>query len=935
MTFENIEDAFGLTSVQEGMLLHTVAQPNSGLYVQQLCHSLSGDLDEQILQQAWQTVTEKFSALRTVYLWDGLDEPLQVIHKQVETKWTQIDWTALPAQQQQKELKKLLAEDRHIGFDLASAPIGRHWIIKRNASQWYWVWSCHHIQLDGWSTSIVLKEFFALCNDQTETTAIPTDNKLNFHEYVDWRRTRDLDEAEAFWKTQLSGFAESTQLNTSAHEAELCERQFEQTVLKLNSVDSDNARRFAREHRITLNVLLQGVWSLLLSRYARQDDIVYGCTLGGRPPELDGIEHAVGLFINTLPVRIKVSPDVSLTEWLAGIQQQLMNLQQWEFCSLAKVQGWSDLEPGDSLFQNIFVFENYPGASTNQQPTGFEITDIQHFEHSNYPFALLVVPNAELELIIVHDTARHGKNATQQILQQLTFLLNSFLSSPARRLGEFSLAPSNQQWRQDHDSKNATSEQQITQLFDYSAARSPDHPAIVFGAQQLTYAQLTQQAKTVSHQLQELGIRPSDRVGIHMNRSFEMIVAILGVLKAGAAYVPLDPDYPQAHLDFIAADSELSIVLTKSDTPVRLSDASIQTINLDSSLACVANKNTTTERPAEVTATDLAYVIYTSGSSGKAKGVPISHANIVSSTKAREEYYGKKSDRFLLLSSFAFDSSCASIFGALCTGGTLVLPEPGAERDMAKIERLIESQRISSLLCLPSLYSLILEHSETERLGSLQTVITAGEKFPAVLCRSHFEKLPAVRLFNEYGPTEATVWSTVYEVKPEDTSQTIPIGKPIANVEIMIADSHGQPAPLGVPGELLIGGPGITSGYLNQPQLTAASFVHQVDSTGKSLRMYKTGDLVVDPGDGNLLFLGRKDDQVKIRGYRIEPSAIEQTLCSHPAVREAVVVPISNETNNSLLQQMQALPPEQADRLLSEVEGMLPHADPVTREPSL
>lgn len=921
MNLENVEDVYRLSPMQEGMLLHSISHPQSGVFVQQICHELIGEVEISSLQDTWQDIMQMFDVLRTVFLWDGLDEPLQVVRQQVEQKWSGLDWTGYTSEQHQEELSSLLANDRRTGFDLAKAPVGRHILIQLNPSHWWWIWSYHHIQLDGWSTSIVLQEFLARCAASTGTTT--QTRKPQHREFVQWLGQQDIDSAEKHWRTHLAGFVEPSRLNSLDEVDDVSSSRHQQTEFLITSDDSNKARSFARENRITLNALVQGAWALLFSRYSGEQDIVYGSTVGGRPPQIEGIEQSVGLFINTLPVRVNAAPNTNLTTWLTDLHNQLINLQQWEFSPLAKVQTWSDIEPGQPLFEYIFVFENYPNSAEDTASAGFKVVTKEHYEQSNYPFAILVVPGEQIRLIVVHDSNRFSPCTVELILRQLNFLIQSFVKNPNRPISDIALSESEIHWKTQKGAASVSKISGVHQLFEHHVQTIPDASALISGNKSYSYRETDALAKCIRAQLTDLGIRANDRVGICLNRSTSLIVAVLGVLKAGAAYVPLDPEYPLAQLDFIAADANLGIVLTDSGTLVELSDSNIQTINLDIQLGNTVIEDET-ERDVEVSSSALAYVIYTSGSSGQAKGVPISHANIVSSTKAREEYYGAGAKRFLLLSSFSFDSSCASIFGALCTGGTLVLPEPGAERNMAEIERLIDTQKVTNLLCLPGLYSLILEHSNPERLRSLQTVVMAGEGFPGALCRDHFEHLPRTRLFNEYGPTEGTVWSTVYEVSPDDQGHSIPIGKPIGEVEILIEDSHGQPAPPGVPGELLIGGPGTADGYFNRPDLTAASFVQRIDSHDRSLRMYKTGDLVADRGDGNLVFLGRIDDQVKIRGYRIEPSAIEDTLRSHPAVKEVVVVPVTTETNDSLLQRMKALPVELAEQLLDEVEGVLP-----------
>jgi amino acid adenylation domain-containing protein len=420
-------------------------------------------------------------------------------------------------------------------------------------------------------------------------------------------------------------------------------------------------------------------------------------------------------------------------------------------------------------------------------------------------------------------------------------------------------------------------------IFPLPASEPPEN-------QQLTYRELNNRANQLAHYLRSLGVGPEVLVGICMERSLEMMVGLLGILKAGGAYVPLDPSYPREQLLFMLEDSEVSILLTQKKFSEDLPRWGKQVIHLDTDWKAIAEQSGENLLH-EATSDNLAYMIYTSGSTGKPKGVLITHRNLVHSTSARVSYYAGPVENFLLIPSFVFDSSVAGIFWTLCQGGTLVLPQLGVEHDPSQMADAIARHRISHLLCLPSLYALLLTQAKPRQLVSLKTVIVAGEACESAIAERHRELLPQTSLFNEYGPTEGTVWSTVYGyVNAEHKSRQLPIGAPISNSQLYMLDAYSQPVPIGVPGEIVIGGPGVARGYLNRPDLTAEKFIPNPFNNENGSRFYKTGDLGRQLPDGNIEFLGRIDNQVKIRGFRIEPGEIEAVLSQHAAVKEAVVV---------------------------------------------
>lgn len=695
--------------------------------------------------------------------------------------------------------------------------------------------------------------------------------------------------------------------------------------------------------------MVVGAWARLLHAHTRDHDIVFGTTVSGRPPELPGIESAIGLFINTLPLRVRFDNASSLLDWLHEIQRQQVAVRQFEFSPLAAVQYWSDISSGERLFDSIVVFENYPDtAGTDLQDLDITVDEFAYFEQSNYPLALLVVPGEEVGLHLVCESRRYSQSFAKSLLQQLKHVLASFVSAPESNPTDHLLVPrehgtgvSGESCGPHVDIPPST----IHALIERHASSAPGDLAVVFEQQSVTYGQLIARAAALARTLKEAGVARGHLVGLLAERSVDLIVGIIGILKAGAAYVPLDPDYPSRRLEQILVDAKPSRVVLQDGHQALLADVGIRIETT------VIDADSTDGHPRDaiesmdVTDDDWetpAYVIYTSGSQGMPKGVTVSHRNLVSSTLARQHFYRNRVRRFLLLSSFAFDSSVAGIFSTLVDGGTLVLPPQRLEQDLDRLAELIEAHQVTHTLCLPSLYALLIEHVVSSQLASLTTVIVAGEACSNEVIRSHHTHLPEAKLFNEYGPTEATVWCTAAELTTLHQSGPVPIGRPIANTTIRVLDEQLQPVPAGVCGELCVSGPGVTRGYRGRSEETETRFCRvprsspaerdgPADGYADNLEtMYRTGDLAYAAADGELFYAGRIDKQVKIRGYRIELGEIESVIRQDPSVSDVVVVarsPRPHASNDStsaeeLRSALDNLGPAEANRLLRSLRAI-------------
>jgi amino acid adenylation domain-containing protein/non-ribosomal peptide synthase protein (TIGR01720 family) len=886
MQLENVSDIYPLTPVQQGILYHCLADEDAGHYVDQLVLDVAGEPHLADLQAAWSDVVQRHDTLRTAFLWEGLDQPLQVVRQQATPGWRQLNWLNVPETEQDTRLQQLIRDNHQRGFDLARPPLFYVTLIRRDARLWTWVICFHHLILDGWSMHQLIHEVQLAYQTRRTDQAFDLPRPLAFRDFIQWQKAQDHESALDQWRLRLAGFHAPNRLTIQSWQSGKPARPGtrRQIETRLNQGGTRDLEQLARQHRLTLNTLVQGAWAIVVSHYSNQGDVVFGTTVSGRNAPLPGMENAVGMFINTLPMRVDADARQPVVEWLTELQRQQMAASQLDFCSLAAIQRVADVSAGESLFESIVVFENYPEAVAEDEDTetgGLRIVDRRHIEQSHYPLALIVVPGEELRLILIFDPASLPSPRAHGLLQHTQQVLRQIAAVPEQPVNEWSLLTAAdkaclREWNQREIRPAPTGT--IPGMIERQARSHPDRVAVVGGDQSLTYRELDQQANRLARHLLDRHLQPGERVGLLAEPAAGTIVGILGILKAGGSYVPLDPDYPAAHRNRCIEDAAIRFLVSRRDVP----DTTCHCLQPD----CV--DPAADAPPVEIGDDQPAYVIYTSGSSGQPKGVVVTHANLLFSTLARHRYYGHSVGSFLLLSSFSFDSSVAGIFWTLTSGGRLVLCEPQLKQDVQRLCDLVQRETVTHTLCLPSLYRLILEFGDMQKLDSLSSVIVAGEACDVEVVQRHFARRAGKRLFNEYGPTEATVWCTVHEFSPLDAERPISIGRPVPDARIYILDRRGLPSPIGVTGELCVGGPGISRGYLNLPEATARQFV-EADYGFGAERIYRTGDLACYDEHGQLFFAGRRDDQVKIRGHRIEVQGIADILRQVSGVREAVV----------------------------------------------
>ena len=889
---ENVADVYALSPTQQGMLFHAISADQPGVYLVQMAVTIDGLSDPDRLIASLQSVCSRHDALKSFYVWDGVDEPLQIVRKEVKFPVARLDWRNDDAHRQRQQLLQLVDQNTKKGIDPGAAPLLRFSLCRCDENRYVLLFFFHHLILDGWSTQTLLTEI--LQHYEHGLNDVP---KFQFRSYIEHLTQRDVDAECEFWKSELAGFTDANRIGFANADTQHSTTDHTQVSCFLTAQQTTGLRKLARASQVSLSSVVRAIWSLTVSRFSGGDsDIVFGVTTAGRPPELLGIESGIGSFINTIPFRTKINASQSIGDWLQNIQSNHGRASQWETSSLLQIQKNAEIASGADLFQSILVFENYPQRDTDEM--SLSIAGTEHFEQSSYPLAILVVPNEEMEFIFVHDRNRFSSNLIEQIGKQIQWLADQMMLGCDETVESLCSVPVAQRAIAAESVSNQPATDFIDALFSSHSASNPNDIAIAFKEQEITYGELDHKSNQIANKLIASAIEPNMVVGICVDRSIEMLAGILGVLKAGGAYVPIDPAYPTAHIEHIVNDAQASLVLTTSVFANVLSD-DVSMVYFEEIFQSDIRKESPKPTKAR-SAKDLAYLIYTSGSTGLPKGVKISHENLSYSTWARTEYYDQAPEVFLLLSSFSFDSSVVGIFWTLSTGGQLVLPEPDQEKDVQTLVSLIHKHKVSHLLCLPVLYELILEATENrDLLSSLTTAIVAGEHLSKKVVKQHFTAVPNVELHNEYGPTEATVWSTAHKLQTKDLSSSIPIGMPIAGTTVWLLDNNSRPVGWGAVGEICVEGPGLSNGYLNRPDLDSAKFVEIELANGEKKRVYRTGDLGYRRDDGNLVFAGRIDRQIKLRGYRIELGAIEEILSASTEISEARVTGWSHQTGNT------------------------------------
>ncbi len=870
-----------LSFAQERMWFLDQLEPDSPLYNIHMGVELLGPLNVPVLQRSIAEIFRRHEILRTTFTVIE-NRPVQISHKDVIFKLPVHDLRELDESQRRLRVNAWAEEDARLRFDLTKGPLLRANLLRLAETEHVLLITIHHIISDGWSVGVFVRELAVLYEAYAGGRHSPLQElSIQYADFAGWQRSwlqgERLEAQLSYWRAQLAGAPPLLKLPTDRPRPPVQSYKGAHETLLVSESLSRSLKELSRREGATLFMALLAAFSTLLYRYAGQRDILVGTPIANR--NRAETESLIGFFVNTLIFRTRISDQMTFRELLVQVRE--MALEAYAHQDLPFEKLVQELQPERSLshspvFQVMLDLQNEPMHDLELQ--GMRLSPLP-FDSLMAKFDLVLTvgeTDGRLSGQLEYNTDLFDAATIRRMTRHLEQLLEAAVSNPDEQVSRLRLLTSDErqqilfEWndtRTEIDSSYC-----IHELFEQQAAAKPEAVAVVLNDERVTYQELNERANKLAHHLRKLGTRPGSFVGVCLKRSVDAVVAILAVLKAGGAYLPLDPSYPRERLSRMLADAGAHIVITEEYLECNADEIETQ---IDADL-----KTT-------IDAENLAYVIYTSGSTGKPKGVLVSHRNLVHSTLARFRYYEEPLSSFLLVSPFVFDSSVAGFFWTLCRGGMLVIPEEDSYQDPAYLAKLISRYSVSHLLCLPSLYELILRQGH---LSSLRTVIVAGESCPPEIVKRHTETLPHAALFNEYGPTEATVWSTVHRCDWSTDQHSVPIGRPVANTQIYVLDSQLEPAPVGVTGEVYIGGDGVARGYLNHPDQTAERFVPNPFSATPGARLYKSGDLARFRNGGNIDYAGRNDFQVKIRGYRIELSEVEFALAQHPDIREAVVI---------------------------------------------
>ena len=899
---ENVQDIYELSAMQHGLLYDSVITGNSSTYMIQLDYVLRGRVDREVLESAWQETLNRHAILRTSFHWDGIKTPLQIVHAELPITIDSHDWTDCPGEELEHRMDLFREEDRVKGFDFEVPPLMRLDLFHLAPGVYRLHWSFHHVLMEGWSASLVQAEVQQRYRCALTKEPLELAEHRPYRDFITWTQEQDPKVAEAYWRKALEGYEGATHLcvDQAPSDLHVPVDQFDGQVLTVSREETAALKAFGMRHEITLNTLVQGAWGLMLSAYTGQEDAVFGSVVSGRSVPMDGVESIVGLFMNLLPTRVRVVPEQALVKWMQDFQKSQVEQRAFEHVGLAEIKTWSDIPAAKTMFETVVVFQNWTGDLTKSR-WGAELTVEEVRGHHGSPgssVALVVIPGDELVLGISYDLNRYSAADIGTMLGCLSSLLESLPEGETLKLRDLPLLKADdqqlvlEQWNPPASKEAAPL---VPAELERQAQATPDATAIIAGGMTWTYAELDRRANQVAAAIAQGGVVPGQRVALCVEREPWMVAAMIGALKAGCPYVPLDPAHPTGRLMDLMEDASVSMLLVGESVQDRLpaSGANVARLVLGGGEIDAAADSAPT---GVASASDIAYMIFTSGSTGRPKGVQVSHgalANFVA--HCREEFELTTADRVLQFASISFDTAIEEIFPTLASGATLVLRTDSMIGSVDAFLQACTDWGIT-LIDFPTAYWNVIAQGLGEAEGRLsetvRLIILGGERARPEHLAEWLRCVPdGPRILNTYGPTEATVVATSTELTAADLQdEELSIGKPIRNARAYILDHRGQPVPAGVAGELHLAGAGLAEGYFGQPDWTAERFVPDPFVCEPGGRMYKSGDLARYRIDGNIEYVGRIDQQVKFRGYRIELEEIESVLCREDAVQDAAVL---------------------------------------------
>ncbi|PEA82337.1 non-ribosomal peptide synthetase [Bacillus pseudomycoides] len=891
MNFE-IEDIYTLTPMQQGILYDSMIQKNNRAYFLQMNLDVIGTPDLNLFKKSFELLIKKYEVLRTLIISNDVEEPLQVVLKEREAEFNYIDLT-----DRSHAINEILNEDVQRGFNLSEDPLVRLTVIHLKEEKYKFVWSWHHIILDGWCIHLLISDFMNFYQMLLKSEEVNIGKLTPYSKYINWLSSQNQEEAGTYWRKYLEdydnkpmlpgAFKSKKKFEGKAYTVELTTSQFQE----LNKV--------AIKYQVTLNSLIQTIFGILLSKYNDVNDIVFGSVVSGRPPSLSGVETMVGLFINTLPVRVNISGKRYFSELINEIHHNSILGEAYHYHPLYNIQSYNSLK--QELTKYLIVFENYPTEplDNGRDNLNFKVTGVDFFEQFNNDFTLVtLLTGNSIQFKINYNESTFDKTSIEKIMAAFLQLINQVCSNPELKIEDLdivsnydllSLSNFNNTFVPYQKHKN------VIELFEEQVSKTPNQNAVCCNDLTLTYRQLNQDSNGLARYIRSFAIKPDTIIGLYVDRSIEMVVGLLGILKSGGAYLPLDPTLPENRISYMVKDSGVNLIVTQGKYVEELKSIGVNSIItiednvLFEDQESVENVN----KPS-----DLAYLIYTSGSTGKPKGVMIEHSSISNFIEGMNQVlnFEKKFNRILSLTTMSFDIFFLETIMPLTKGFEVFIADSEKSSDPKKILNLIDEHKINVLQVTPSRMESILTRPEsTLLLENLHQILIGGEKLRKKIV-DKLTKFKNTEIYNVYGPTETTIWSTISKVKPG--SKATIIGKPIANTKVFILDRSLNNVPIGTYGELCIAGEGLARGYYNQTELTFEKFIY---SSSLNERIYRTGDIARWLPNGEIEFFGRRDNQLKIRGYRIETGEIEAEIAQLVEVNEVAVIGRENQLGDITL----------------------------------
>ncbi|XRE44268.1 Polyketide synthase modules-related protein [Tenacibaculum discolor] len=861
----NIEDVYPLSPLQEGIYYHWLSSPSA--YFEQMSYRMKGKVDFKALEESYEKLVSRYAILRTFFTNKIGGKLLQVVKKEVSSTFFHIKAN----EQVDFSIKQFKKEDREKGFDLHSGSQMRLIIIDLGNEEYEFIWSMNHILMDGWCIGILIQDFFKIYNSITKGNELILKKVPPYSDYIKWLMNKDQKVSIEYWRDHLFGYDTVACLpEKKIINDEIGGVKIEKLIIE--GKQRELIKNICKKEATTENIFLQTIWGILLGKYNNTNDVVFGSVVSGRPTEISGVEEMIGLFINTIPVRISFDKDMEVKKLLKQVQSTFIKGTDHHYVQLGEIQSNTSL--GRGLFNHVVIFENFPtmeaDALFQEDGEGLALLSSDVYERTNYDFTLVIVPGEKIIIRFEYDTSKYSSSSINNLKNHFNQCINQVCNNH-----EVCVKDVNYLTKEEEESivndfninelifdENET----LVSLFESRVNKSLEEIAVVFEDREITYKTLEEKSNQFAHYLKDnYGIGKGDTVVVKLDKTEWVVIALMGILKTGGVYVPVDINYPNQRVQFIIEDSNCKVVIDEEI----IEDFKHKIFPKNNNLDVVISKD------------DLAYIIYTSGTTGKPKGVMVEHKNIVSFIESCNKEFNLEKLKLPLLSSNAFDISLFELFYPLATGGTVTVLSNRYIKDINYVIKCLRN--VNAFHAVPALMGQILNYIKSTNAGhkfqGINNLFIGGDAVSTNILKEMREIFPKATLHELYGPTESTIFVTSHHydsTSKNDEYNGALIGNPNPNSSIYILDENNQACGFGIIGEICVGGCGVTRGYLNQEVLTKEKFV--VNPFNLSERIYKTGDLGKWNNDGTIEIIGRRDNQVKIRGYRIELKEIEENI---------------------------------------------------------